>query len=332
MHLKRNNGIDLFRLIGAFFIIILHTSYGNLDIEIIEHLRLSARWAVPFYFMATGFFLGKKIENGNLEFRKIQSNLITLLSIFIVSSVIYMPINATRSKFLYDIENLLTGTFFHLWFIGSLIVGYIIIWFIYQIRRSNLLPYISAGLIMLALVCDSYDQFLGTNIDYSLFRYLLSIPFIYIGIVLSKRTFSSRRSYIWILLAAGGFVLQLVEVNILYDLFDYSKLDHQFLVGTILTVIPLFIYSTLIDIKESALTKWGKQQSLFIYLYHPLILLLTSMSIKKLFPNSYESIQAFSPISGFILTLLLAILLKKYIPIIYNLLNGKISAKTIPSK
>lgn len=330
--MERKNGIDLFRLIGAFFIIILHTGYGNLNAETIPYIRLCARWAVPFYFMTSGFFIGLKIKDGSLEFGKIQSNIVTLISIFLVSSIIYMPINATKSKYLYDIVNLLTGTFFHLWFIGSLIVGYLVIWFTYQIRRSSLLPYVSAVLILLALICDSYDQLLGVDIDFSLFRYLLAIPFMYIGIVLSQRTFSRRRIFIWILLAGLGLVVQVVEANIFYKLFNYSKFDHQFIIGTVLMVVPLFIFSTLIDVRESLFTLWGKRYSLFIYLYHPLILLAISVIVQKISPKNFDSIQAFSPISGFIVTLLLAILLDRYIPKIYSILNGNLSAKSTALK
>ena len=66
--MERKNGIDLFKLIGAFFIMCLHTSYGSLDQEYVDNLRLFSRWAVPFFFISTGLFLGNKIENKNLDF------------------------------------------------------------------------------------------------------------------------------------------------------------------------------------------------------------------------------------------------------------------------
>lgn len=69
--MKRKNGIDLFRLIGAFFIMCIHAEYGKLNQEYVDNLRLFSRWAVPFFFITTGFFLGSKIQKNALDFKKI---------------------------------------------------------------------------------------------------------------------------------------------------------------------------------------------------------------------------------------------------------------------
>ena len=60
---KRNNGVDLFRLVGAFFIILVHTDYYNLNNALSENIRISARWALPYFFICSGYFLYEKIKN-----------------------------------------------------------------------------------------------------------------------------------------------------------------------------------------------------------------------------------------------------------------------------
>jgi surface polysaccharide O-acyltransferase-like enzyme len=87
--MDRKHGIDLYRLIGAFFIMILHTSLGSLNIEFTENLRLLSRWAVPFYFMVSGYFIGLKIVNKKLDFKKIEKNVSVLIGILFVTSNIY---------------------------------------------------------------------------------------------------------------------------------------------------------------------------------------------------------------------------------------------------
>lgn len=82
--INRLNVLDLLRFIGAFFIMTLHTSLGDLNDSIQQDIRLSARWAVPFFFCTTGYFIGKKITSQNLlSFASIQLNIIKLISVFL---------------------------------------------------------------------------------------------------------------------------------------------------------------------------------------------------------------------------------------------------------
>lgn len=59
--MSRLNAIDLMRLIAAFSIMFLHTSLGAISVNNQEIIRLSVRWAVPFFFITSGFFFRKKI-------------------------------------------------------------------------------------------------------------------------------------------------------------------------------------------------------------------------------------------------------------------------------
>jgi hypothetical protein len=326
--MNRKNGIDLFRLIGAFFIMCLHTGYGSLNQEYVDNLRLLSRWAVPFYFITTGFFLGRKIENNNLDFKRIQKNVSRLISALIVSSILYLPIGFITGDIPKSIANIFTGSYFHLWFIGSLLVGYVFIWYLFYIKKNNILSYISIALLLFALLTDSYDLLFDKSVRFVLFRFLLSIPFMYIGIILSKRENNLVNNKLLIGLVLIGFVIQFIEAELLFKLFDYKKYKHQFLIGTIVTAISLFVLSTKINLKENRFSKWGRQYSLFIYLYHPLIYMIIWGVINEIVPNYYNFFKMFSPLVGFMLTLAMAIILKRSFPGIYNVMNGNIQGKT----
>jgi hypothetical protein len=325
--MDRRNGVDLFRLIGAFFIMCLHTGYGNLNQEYVDNLRLLSRWAVLFYFITTGFFLGHKIENNNLDFKRIQNNVSRLISILIVSSIFYLPIDLITGDISNSIANILTGSYFHLWFIGSLLIGYIFIWHFLYIKKNKALYYISISLLLFALLADSYDLLFNKSLVFVLFRFLLSIPFMYIGILLSKRENNLVNNKLLIGLVLMGFVIQFIEAELLLKLFDYKKYKHQFLIGTIVAAIALFVLSTKVNLKENRFSKWGRQHSLFIYLYHPLIYIITWGIVNKIVPNYYDFIKMFSPLIGFILTLAVAIILKSTFPGIYNVMNGNLQVK-----
>lgn len=326
--MSRKNGIDLFRLIAALFIMCIHTDYGALNPEYVDNLRLLSRWAVPFYFLATGFFLGDKIVNKNLDFKRIQKNVSVLVSILIVSSIIYLPIDFIHGNNVNSIANILTGSFFHLWFIGGLLVGYIFIWYLFYIQKIKVLPYISIFILLFALLTDSYDKFFNLSLDFSLFRLLLAIPFMHFGIIISKKDTYLINNKLLIVIVFIGLIIQFSEAELFLKLFDYEKYTHQFLIGTIITAIPLFILSSKINLKENRFSKWGKNHSLILYLYHPLIYEIIRVILTKVVRDYYDVISIFYPIIGFSLTLLFAIMLDRLSPKMYKILNGNFYQKT----
>ncbi|MBN2669354.1 MAG: acyltransferase [Bacteroidales bacterium] len=323
--MKRKNGIDLFRFIGAFFIMLVHTKYGYLPEEYVDNIRISARWAVPFFFLCSGYFLQSKItDNKILDFRKIEKNIVNLISIIIVASFVYLLVNRS---FTLEVSSILTGTYFHLWFIGSLIFGYLFLWYIYYIKRTRLLPLISSLILLSALFSDSYDVTMGINLDYYTFGFFISIPFLYFGLVISRFKFSKTQTQIIFIIFILSFALQYIESNQLFKHYFYPKYDHQLLIGTIISSVSLFILTTKINIQNNRLSDWGKDYSLFIYLYHPFIYYLINTGFGKTLPNAFGYLSIFNPILGFTISLLGAIFIEKYFNSLFNLLNGRFLQK-----
>ncbi|WP_256469711.1 acyltransferase family protein [Flavobacterium humidisoli] len=322
--MNRKNGIDFFRLIGALAVMCIHASYGNLSYEYVSNLRLFSRWAVPFFFLTSGFFLGPKIEYNSLDFKRIQKNVSQLISIILVSSIIYLPICFKTKNMPKNIADLLVGIQPHLWFVGSLLTGYIAIWYLYFIKKNKILPYSSIFILLVALLIDSYDQFFHKNIGFFSVRFVLSIPFMYIGIIASKKNIYQVSNKLLIGMILIGFAIQYFEAELFLKLFSYPKIKHQFLIGTIITSIPLFIFTSKINLPENRFSEWGRKYSLFIYLYHPAIYFLMSQNLNKLIPLYSDYVMMFSPIIGFIILIALAIFLEKYLPKLSNILNGNL--------
>lgn len=320
----RKNGIDLLRLIGAFFIMCIHTDHGSLQPDYVAVIRLLSRWAVPFYFIATGFFLGYKIENNTLDFKRIQKNVSMLISILIVSSIIYLPLDYLHNNSVNSIGNILTGSYFHLWFIGALLTGYIFIWYLFFLKKRKLLPFISAFLLLSALLTDSYDQVFDLDLDYALFSFLLGIPFMYLGIVLSKMDTKVISTKLLVSLVILGIAIQFIEAALFTKLFGYELYTHQFLIGTLVMAIPLFVLSSNVPLKDNKFSKWGEKHALLIYLYHPFMYEIMRVVLTKVAPDYFDTISIFSAGIGFSLMLLFSIFLSKKLPRSFDFLNGKI--------
>ena len=80
-------GIELFRVAAAFLVVAIHTSplAAYSDTADFVFTRVIARVAVPFFFMATGFF----VLNGT----GVRRSLKKLLIISAASAALYRPVN-----------------------------------------------------------------------------------------------------------------------------------------------------------------------------------------------------------------------------------------------
>lgn len=161
---NKKSGIDYFRLIAAFLVIAIHTSpllsYTETGDFILT--RIIARVAVPFFFMTSGFFLITRYRR-NEHKRNLFVQKTALL--YGVSILLYLPLNIYSGYF--KVANLLPnilkdiffdGTFYHLWYLPSAIIGGIIAWFLvkqchYNYRKALL---ITSALYLIGLFGDSY--------------------------------------------------------------------------------------------------------------------------------------------------------------------------------
>ena len=321
---KRNNGVDLFRLIAAFFIILVHTNYYNLNNTIVENIRISARWALPYFFICSGYFLYKKIKNKRfVEFIDIEKSILKLISILIISGLIYFLLDTLiQNRRPFRIETILIGTYFHLWFIGSLIFGFLCIWYIFKIGKEKFLTIISLVILIFVFFSGSYRNFVNIKTSFDFFRFLISIPLLFIGMQVAKYSLS-RRYFVFVLLSLlAGFYLQFVEVDYLHINFKVNRFEHEILVGTIISAAAIFWLTSMVTIPDNRFSTWGKNYSLFIYLYHPLTLFLIEIILNMTDSKVGTQLLTFKPIIGFILTLSFAIILNNHFASMFQILNG----------
>jgi len=298
----------------------------NFNMELGSYIRLAGRWAVPFFFITTGYFMGKKIgANNTLSFTTIQKNFVNLISIFLVASAIYFAWTWATSSlwFFNEISLVFWGGYWHLWFISSMIFGYLVIWYFYAVDQAKWLPVLSIVILVIALFSDSYDIVFDTVVNYEqLPRMLLAIPFMYIGIYIANRKTKPNQLSVWVVVLVIGFLLQYLEMLFLYKRYDLTMHGHQLLIGTSITSVAMFMLSLLISTKKTKGAIYGKKYSLFIYLYHLIAFWgITQILVLVNIPLS-DYIKLTMPILGFIATLLVALLLDRYVPKLFMVLNG----------
>ncbi|PQA52739.1 acyltransferase family protein [Siphonobacter curvatus] len=320
---SRNATIDTLRFIGGFFVIFLHIHYNN-HLEIVDHLRLMSRWAVPYYFIVSGYFFQQNFLKDPLN--NTFKNIIKIVSIYVVSSIIYITINYIESKHFFSITSLFIGTYYHLWFLPSMIIGYI---YIYTVNTFKINIYIQYSIILIIiitiLILDSYSGlFFGRILKvYSYSRLLISIPFMYLGFTIRKnqeRIKNHLNKSVGFILLLIGYLIQMLEAKYLLENTHYPIANHIFLIGTIFYTIAILILCVSFQSRDNVLSDYGRRYSLPIYLYHAIPLIFVNKFIISYKLSIAEIIIL--PLLIQVLMLIILYFIDKYFNKLFNLING----------
>lgn len=145
----RNVTLDLFKLFASYMVIFIHFPFEGLLGQFVNSL---ARFAVPFFFISSGFFCY------NNDIQKIKGKLKHVGLLALLSSAIYIPFTAFKEYFYngsidcaidylkgflnikYWMNLLLfneTKSSIHLWFLFALIYVYLIQYFVRKFSVSD---------------------------------------------------------------------------------------------------------------------------------------------------------------------------------------------------
>ncbi|QDK77598.1 acyltransferase family protein [Spirosoma sp. KCTC 42546] len=318
---QRNASVDLSRFLGAFSVFIAHGIYASK----MPVLVLMGRWSVPFFFMVSGYYFHKSYsKHAGHAFTKTFK---TLLSISLFANGFYLLFMLLTVGSLTSLANhftLIVGTYFHLWFLTSLLLGYLVLWFFWVCKLESLLPYLSALVIVIIVVINPYHSLVGINAHPIYSRMLLSIPFLCIGFLIDKyRIEQSISKWACWLLIGMGISLQFIEMNFLSRNWQDS-LTITLVGGTLLYAVGIFLLSLKLTIPSSILSRLGYMYSQLLYLYHPII----NYFIFQLLITTKASPIFFwlSPLWTMSVTLPIFLLLDRVTPNLFRLLSGNFNS------
>jgi surface polysaccharide O-acyltransferase-like enzyme len=330
LHQPRNLSVDTFRFLAALSVVILHVTYPNVPKELTIGLRLLSRWAIPFFFIISGYFLAASRTKS--ERLNVQPAVERLIWVFLLWAFIYAFVVIYQYDLNTSIKRITSpyfiyfGNFVHLWFIPSLIFGYLMIAFCYNFNLKGVLIVLSILAVITALLSGSYSVVhLGTALDLTAASVWLSISFLSIGFLLYKN--GPPPWWVSLALILFGAGLQILEARFLYNRFGSSPYNHEFLIGTIPFGIGMagLALSDLKFLSYSLFSNWGRDYSLGIYLIHPLIAILLSIVTSQfsfILLNNPIWQLAF-PLMVICGSLIVLGSLHKYFPSGFNILLGK---------
>ncbi|MGL6260196.1 acyltransferase [Vibrio sp. WXL210] len=175
---KKIASIELGRVIAIVAVILIHsqlmTSYPLIKDQawLGDIINQLARFAVPFFFIASGYFLQPKLENNPLAVARQYST--PLMTIWLTWSLVYllMPFNLATlveqgwlaERHLYwqylmqtPLNSLLEGGMVHLWFIPALVIGVGILALLVKFNAVKWAIPIALALYVYGVLAGSYQ-------------------------------------------------------------------------------------------------------------------------------------------------------------------------------
>jgi surface polysaccharide O-acyltransferase-like enzyme len=330
MQRSRNLTIDSLRLLATLEVIALHVSFNNLPDSVSVLIRLQARWAVPFFFIISGYFFAQRLADPKRA--DVRPALYRLIWLFVLWSILYIPLVIYEHEVKEVFRRLLfpsfiyIGEYFHLWFPSSLVLGFITLLFMFHYKLEKWIPVLSLGIMTQILLAGAYNQAVDIKFpfDFVIARHWLSVPALYLGVWLFRRGALNR----WLALALtlGGLGLQLAEAWFLYTRFNIFPMEHEVLIGTLPFALGLASLgiSGIRWLENPTLSAWGRDYSLGTYLLHMLVIFVIGSTVKAWFP-ALEGLIVWDilfPIVALMLCIGIFALLRRIWPSLFKFLMG----------
>jgi surface polysaccharide O-acyltransferase-like enzyme len=315
----RYHTLDFFKAIAAFSVISLHVGYykelGHIWGELI---RLSGRWAVPFFFMVTGYMIGTKGDDALDLNRKIPQ----LIRMLVFTSLIFIPCLWIQedadwtgmAQTLLSYKLISQGSYFHLWYLSSLILGLLMFKTLSEWLTPRTVLVISTIILVINFVFDAWRGF-----ESGFSRHLISFSCIYYGYRLSQVDPRSVQVPLLLLLLvlSGGMIF--IEPYLIFGDASRAVIARQFPIGVIPFCATLVLIGAKSNFDENRISAIGRDHALLIYLLHPMFLLF----LQKVMTMVEIKSSLLQLVAGFILSLMFSYLLKVYCQPVFKLFSGR---------
>lgn len=261
--MKRIQSVEVLRVLSIIAVISLHTTplesiKGNsAAIHLGTLISQSARFAVPFFFVISGYFFAIKVKKEGQITPIMLATIKRLSLIWLFFTTIYIfpydlssafehglygPIKAIYWNVL-RIKNdpvlfIFQGTQAHLWFLISLIHAVLITSIFLRYWKSNPLHFLvtfSITLYIIGLLAKAYsDTPFGINISFNTRNGpFFGTIFFVMGYILSYLNIQKKHFAYGILSIFIGYIISFSEIYYLYFTYNTVPCDHDYVIGTL---------------------------------------------------------------------------------------------------
>lgn len=275
----RNHGLDAAKAVAAYFVILLHIRFPGRTGEI---LNVLARFAVPFFFMVSGYFCYSR--NGNMLSR-MPGKIMHVLSLIAVSYPFYFVWQCMQRTIEgKDVEAWASGLLeqehildflkynyslvkYHLWFLPALLYCYLLFAAVEKLHLHKAAYLLIPVLLVLLFRMEAANITAKGTYRPRVYRNYLytGFPFFMLGHLIHRMEPAwKKRMSVWvpgelIILGAGMSIAEYWRAGV-----------QELFVGSVFLAAGIFLASVKNPGKE--VPKWlaeiGRRDAFFIYLFH----------------------------------------------------------------
>lgn len=274
-------GVDICKYIMAFAVVAIHVSTpGCIGIKLPDILVWFVRLAVPFFFVASGFFLQHKLERLALEERikALRRRSSQLIKLFCYWLIIYFPISlylaidsgrsCLKSAASYVFNVVINGESSYawpLWFIYSLSIV-CLIWSFAQ--RSRLLKIVVSILLVVTYLLDWFgpDNSILYYINMLTHRTMIGGIYVLAGICSYKLLSHSKIQF------RGGVIFVILSYILFLFKFPFWEISGG---------LSVFLISLGIPSCRKINFEYLRNQSMWIYYVHMYPVFILAMILKS---------------------------------------------------
>lgn len=286
---QKLGGLDRFRMIAAFLVIMIHTSPLATYSQVADFwlTRVLARIGVPFFLMVSGYFsLPGMLLGTRTDTRSARRLVVHTALLYAAAILLYLPVGVyaghfqslTLGKLLKML--LFDGTFYHLWYLPATIMGALVL---YVLSRKMQLPGVMLATALLYIIGLFGDSYYGAiagapalsnayAAGFDMFSYTRNGLF-YTPIFLVMGAWIAQRKTLPAKSAAIGFAATLLVMSAEALTLRHFALQRHDSMYALLPLCMFFLFQLLL--------RWTctprpdlRRISMWLYLLHPLAILL----------------------------------------------------------
>ncbi len=295
---ERNNSIDIFRLICAGLIVMIHAElFSDTSIvlfTIFEHL---GRFALPAFFCIAGYYYINSLQSGKKPFKK---TLFNLLRPYILWTIVYYLLSATiniangdiqigeflKERVIYFFVN---GSYYHLWYFPAVIYSLIIVtvfWRFFGIKGIKIFAVIAIALYIVGSLGSTYLFFgnrikifsaLYSNEWFDEFKHIVCMAFAFFSMPVFIINRKLRIKPLLFLLASIVFFIGEIAFHILTAGFNANS---EMLISAYILPLAAINYLLQNPTKGSkSVSRYSRNTSMLMYYIHPLVIIFITVII-----------------------------------------------------
>lgn len=274
----RLNQLDKLRTLCAFLIVLIHS-----ESPFSEYYIPITRCAVPVFLLLSGFLMSQKSAT------QIRRSIYTILHYVILATVVFSVVKVCISYIKGDwkwisVKSIIDFLIFndnpvatHLWYLTAYLYVLIIVYFLVKkginlVRLWPLIPVLLLGNLFIGnYSCFFFDTELNCNLSRNFL--FIGLPYFLLGAVLkNKQPYLPSNTIAITCIVALSAITSCLEDNWL-DTLTSQHIDDHF-ISTPILAISLFMLFYNMRNNENLISRVGRDYSLYIYLYHPLVIFI----------------------------------------------------------